>query len=40
MDTQALLDKKWTWTDEYLISSYEVDTKGKALLLKLSKFMQ
>jgi acyl-ACP thioesterase len=32
--------KKWTWIDEYLISSYEVDAEGKASLPTLSKFMQ
>jgi medium-chain acyl-[acyl-carrier-protein] hydrolase len=32
--------KKWTWTDEYLIASYEVDARGKAPLPALCKFMQ
>jgi acyl-ACP thioesterase len=32
--------KKWTWTDEYLIASYEVDAGGKAPLPALCKFMQ
>ena len=32
--------KKWTWTDEYLISSYEVDAGARAPLYSLSKFMQ
>lgn len=32
--------KKWTWTDEYLITSYEVDARGKAPLPGLCKFMQ
>jgi medium-chain acyl-[acyl-carrier-protein] hydrolase len=40
MNTEAMMDKKWIWTDEYLISSYEVDAKGKASLPTLSKFMQ
>jgi medium-chain acyl-[acyl-carrier-protein] hydrolase len=40
MNTEAIVDKKWIWTDEYLISSYEVDAKGKAALPTLSKFMQ
>jgi medium-chain acyl-[acyl-carrier-protein] hydrolase len=32
--------KKWTWADKYLISSYEVDARGRATLPTLSKFMQ
>ena len=31
---------KWTWEDEYLISSYEVDASGKMPLPTLGKFMQ
>jgi medium-chain acyl-[acyl-carrier-protein] hydrolase len=40
MKTEAILEKKWMWTDEYYISSYEVDARGKASLPTLSKFMQ
>jgi len=32
--------KKWVWTDEYLIASYEVDTEGKTPLTSLCKLMQ
>ena len=40
MNSEAILNKKWIWTDEYFISSYEVDANGKASLPTLSKFMQ
>jgi medium-chain acyl-[acyl-carrier-protein] hydrolase len=40
MNSEAIIEKKWIWTDEYLISSYDVDAKGKASLPTLSKFMQ
>jgi medium-chain acyl-[acyl-carrier-protein] hydrolase len=40
MNSEGILEKEWIWTDEYLISSYEVDAKGKASLPTLSKFMQ
>ncbi|HLP48920.1 MAG TPA: acyl-ACP thioesterase domain-containing protein, partial [Candidatus Kapabacteria bacterium] len=33
-------EKKWTWEDEYLISSYEVDARGRMPLPTLGKFMQ
>jgi medium-chain acyl-[acyl-carrier-protein] hydrolase len=33
-------EKKWTWEDEYLISSYEVDARGMMPLPTLAKFMQ
>jgi acyl-ACP thioesterase len=33
-------EKKWTWEDEYLISSYEVDAHGRMPLPNLGKFMQ
>ena len=32
--------KKWKWEDEYLISSYEVDARGRMPLPSLCKFMQ
>ena len=32
--------KKWIWTDEYLISSYDVDAGGKAPLTTLGRLMQ
>jgi acyl-ACP thioesterase len=40
MNFEAVVEKKWIWTDEYLISSYEVDAKGRASLPTLSKLMQ
>lgn len=36
----SIEEKKWKWTDRYLISSYEVDAKGKTPLVSLFKFMQ
>ncbi|MDQ1355461.1 MAG: hypothetical protein QG657_5771 [Acidobacteriota bacterium] len=33
-------EKKWTWEDEYLVSSYEVDARGFMPLPSLGKFMQ
>lgn len=38
--TDDFSTKQWTWTDHYLISSYEVDAAGKASLPTICKFMQ
>jgi acyl-ACP thioesterase len=40
MNTESEIEKKWIWTDEYIISSYEVDAKGQAPLTTLIKLMQ
>jgi medium-chain acyl-[acyl-carrier-protein] hydrolase len=32
--------KKWTWTDEYTIRSYDVDTESKASLMTFAKYLQ
>lgn len=39
-DIDDFSTKQWTWTDEYLISSYEVDASAKASLPTICKFMQ
>lgn len=33
-------NKKWIWTDEYLIHSYEADARGTASLSTICKFLQ
>lgn len=38
--TDKFSGKKWTWEDEYLITSYEVDASGKMPLSAMGKFMQ
>lgn len=38
--TGKFTEKKWTWDDEYLVSSYEVDARGMMPLPTLGKFMQ
>ncbi|MCX6582778.1 MAG: thioesterase [Candidatus Aminicenantes bacterium] len=38
--TEKYSGKKWTWEDEYLVSSYEVDARGSMPLPSLGKFMQ
>jgi acyl-ACP thioesterase len=32
--------KEWTWTDEYLISSYEVDAGSRLPLYSMTKYLQ
>jgi medium-chain acyl-[acyl-carrier-protein] hydrolase len=38
--TEDFSTKKVKWTDDYLVSSYEVDARGRASLTTLCKFMQ
>lgn len=38
--TEDLSKKIFKWTDDYLVSSYEVDARGRASLTTLFKFMQ
>lgn len=40
MTAKSNTERKWAWTDEYSISSYEVAADSKATLYTLGKFMQ